>query len=588
MQNDTSGRAGEDLTRGSSSASLRPTVQGFEHMVSAGHYLASHAAHRILLAGGNAVDAGVAAGIALGVVQSDIVNVAGVAPILVHEAATGQVWSIEGLGHWPRAASLDYFLKEHGGTIPAGVLRSVVPAAPQAWITALARFGTRSFAEVAAPAIELAARGFVMYPLMAETLQTHAKDYARWPSNAAIYLPGGCPPAVGDIFRQQDLARSLQYMADQEHAAGGSRLEGLRAARDAFYRGDIGRGIVKYHEENGGLLRMDDLAEFSVEVTPALRGGFGQTRVYSCGFWCQGPTLLQMLHILEGMDLAALGHNSAAYVHYLTEAIKLAFADREAYYSDPREGRVPAERLLARDYGRQRLAQISPERAAPGMPPPGELGAAGRLTPDGTRADDSRTDPALDTSYVAVVDGQGNAFSATPSDGSYNSPVIPGTGLCASPRGSQSWAVAGHAAAIAAGRRPRLTPNPALAIRADGTVMPFGTPGGDVQCQAMLQAFLNVEVFGMELQQAVEAPRFACYSFPSSFEPHAIQSGKLLLEDGIDAGAVERLAAMGHQVGGWGALNWRAGSMCMVRKRGDNGVREGAADPRRPAYALGW
>lgn len=581
-------QASEDLTCGSGSGSLRPMLQGFDHMVSAGHYLASHAAHRVLLDGGNAVDAGVAAGIVLGVVQSDIVNFAGVAPILVREAGNGQVWSISGLGPWPRAASLELFLQTHGGTIPAGILRTVVPAAPDAWITALARFGTMRFSEVAAAAIEIADRGFVMYPLMAETLLTHAEDYARWESSAAIYLPGGRPPAVGEVFRQRDLAASLQYMADQERAAGGNRLDGLQAARDAFYRGDIGRRIVSYHEQHGGLLSMSDLAEFSVEVTPALSGSFGQTQVYSCGFWCQGPTLLQMLHILEGVDLASLGHNSPAYVHYLTEAIKLAFADREAYYSDPREGLVPAERLLAKDYARERLAQISPDRAAPGMPAPGAARMPGRLTPEGMAADESRTDPTLDTSYVAVMDKQGNAFSATPSDGSYNTPVIPGTGLCPSARGSQSWALAGHAAAIAPGRRPRLTPNPSLAVRADGTVMPFGTPGGDVQCQAMLQAFLNVEVFNMELQQAVESPRFACYSFPSSFEPHAIQSGRLLLEDGIGASVLERLVELGHQVGSWGDLNWRAGGMCMVRRRGDNGVLEAAADPRRPAYALGW
>ncbi|WP_459616353.1 gamma-glutamyltransferase family protein [Bordetella sp. 2513F-2] len=577
----------EDLTRGSAPASMRPTLGGVAHMISAGHYLATQAGMDILQAGGNAVDAGVAAGLALGVVQSDIVNIGGVAPCLVYEAASRRVWSISGLGCWPREASLELFIARHGGSIPAGVLRSVIPAAPDAWITALERFGTLSFGEVSAAAIRYAREGFVMYPLMAEVLAQHADDYRRWPSNAAIYLPGGMPPAAGSIFRQDDLAGTLQYMADEEAAAAGrGRAAGLAAARRAFYQGDIAQAIVKYHLEHGGLIRHEDLAGFRVEVEPALSTDFRGTTVYSCGFWCQGPALLQMLNILEPADLHALGHNSARYIHMLVEAVKLAFADREWRYGDPRHQAVDAGRLLSKDYARARLALISPDRALPDMPPPGDLAAASEVR-SFQEGDTRRTDPRLDTSYVAVVDRHGNAFSATPSDGSYNSPVIPGTGLCASGRGSQSWAVAGHPYAIAPGRRPRLTPNPSLAIRPGQYVMPFGTPGGDVQCQAMLQTFLNLELFGMDLQQAIEAPRFATFSFPSSFEPHSMQPGRLMIEDLVDAAAGEALARLGHDVRWWQGRNWRAGAMCAVRHDLGSGVRWGGADPRRPAYAMG-
>lgn len=585
----TSTQAGPDLTAGSAPLSMRPTLAGLDYMISAGHYLATQAGAQVLQAGGNAIDAGVAAGIALGVVQSDIVNVAGVAPCLVYEASTQRVWSISGLGYWPKAASLDLFLNEHGGRIPAGILRTVIPAAPDAWITALERFGTMSFGEVAAAAIRYARDGFVMYPLMAEVLADHADDYRRWPSSAAVYLPGGKPPAAGDIFRQTDLAASLQYMADEERAhASKGRLAGLAAARRAFYQGDIAAAIVAYHREHGGLLTHEDLRDFRVEVEPALTTDFHGTHLYSCGFWCQGPSLLQMLNILEPCDLHALGHNSARYIHLLTEAIKLAFADREVHYGDPRFKAVPAQALLSKAYARERLAMIQPDRAGPDIPPAGDLPDAGRSTPRESGGDPAaRTDPRLDTSYVAVVDKQGNAFSATPSDGSYNTPVIPGTGLCPSARGSQSWAQRGHASAIGPGRRPRLTPNPSLAVRPGRYVMPFGTPGGDVQCQAMLQTFLNMEVFGMDPQQAVEAPRFATFSFPSSFEPHTVQPGRLMIEDLVEREVGEALARMGHNVKWWRDRNWRAGAMCVVRHDTQTGILWGAADPRRPAYAIG-
>src|SRR5215472_508061 len=222
--------------------SLRPVLMGTRHMAVAGHYGAAHAAFAILEAGGNAVDAGVAAGIALGVLKSDLVNVAGVAPIIMYHAKTHEVLTISGLGTWPRAITTDFFVKRFGGRIPPGVLRTVVPAAPDAWITALERFGTMSFGECTAAAIRFASEGFHMYALMSEIVAAHAQEYGRWPSSAAVYLPGGRPPRVGELFVQADLGRTLQYMADEEKTASGKgRSAGLKAARDAFYRGDIAR-----------------------------------------------------------------------------------------------------------------------------------------------------------------------------------------------------------------------------------------------------------------------------------------------------------------------------------------------------------
>ena len=568
--------------------SLRPLLLGTRHMTVAGHYGAAHAAFAVLESGGNAVDAGVAAGIALGVLQSDLVNVAGVAPIMVYRASQRDVLTISGLGTWPRAVTADFFQKRHGGKIPKGILRTVIPAAPDAWITALENYGTMSFGDCAAAAIRFASAGFPMYGLMADMIAMHAADYARWPSSAAVYLPNGQPPRRGDIFVQADLGRTLQYMADQEKvAAAQGRAAGLKAARDAFYRGDIARAIVAYHEANGGLMTARDLDEFRVAVEPAVKARFADIDMYACGAWCQGPVLPQMLGVLNGIDLKRMGHNSLDYAHVVTEAIKLAFADRERYYGDPRFVNVPIEVLLSDAYAEARRGMIHADRAWPEMPPCGEIhGFDGVCAPTPTA--DIAAVGAHDTSYVCVMDKHGNVFSATPSDPSFDTPVIPGTGLCPSSRGSQSWADPTHASSVAPGKRPRLTPSPALAILADGSPMPIGTPGGDVQAQAVLQVFLNMAVFEMNPQQAVEAPRFASGSFPDSFEPHGYSPGVLFVESRVPQSARNGLGALGHRIVEWPDFAWRAGAVCVLRSDRSRGVISAGADPRRPCYAVGW
>ena len=557
----------------------RPDIRGTRHVVSSGHYLATQAGFEILEAGGNAVGAGVAAGLALGVVQSEYVNVAGVAPIIIYLAASREVVTISGLGVWPAAADIDVFVHEHGGSIPDGVLRTVVPAAPDAWITALRHYGTMSFGEVAAAATRFAADGFVMYPLMRDLIERCRSDYARWSSNAEIYLPNGEPPKVGERFVQADLASTLQHMVDEERAAGGGREQGLQAARAAFYRGDIAHTIADYHRGNGGWLTMADLDRFEVGVEPSVSIPYAGGALHSCGPWCQGPVLLQMLRLVEGEDLTSIGHNSVAYVHRLLEAMKLAFADREAHYADPRFRDVPLAELLSDDYTARRRALIDPARANNDVSA-GDPHRPGRIA-------EGSTPVAMDTSYACAIDRHGNAFSATPSDVSADTPVIPGTGLCPSSRGSQSWAVPGHPRAVAPGTRPRLTPNPAMLV-SDDAVMPFGTPGGDVQCQAMLQVLLNVRVFDMSLQAAIEAPRFATHSFPSSFEPHDCFPGRVTMEGAIEARVGEALTAMGHDVEWWPERTFRAGGVCAATRDTRTGLVAAGADPRRPGYALGW
>jgi gamma-glutamyltranspeptidase/glutathione hydrolase len=567
-------------------------VMGRQWIVSAGHPLAAQAAARVLAAGGNAIDAGVAAGFMLGVVHPDMVSFAGVAPILVHVASTGETFEVSGVGPYPRRASAEYFRTQHGGDMPPGLLRTVVPASPDAWCVALQRWGTRSFADTVAGALECAEHGFPTSAFSASIMANNAERYQRFPTSAAIFLPGGKPHAPGQLFVQAELAATIKEMVAAEGRAGNrGRVGAIQAARDAFYKGDIARRIADYHAREGGLLAYEDLAEFHAEVAPALTTTFHDYEVAACGFWCQGPVFLQMLNLIEPYDWTALGHNTPRALHILVEAMKLAFADREAYYGDPRFVHVPAEALLSKTYADLRRGLIREDRAWPDMPPAGDPegkaavrnghGAASRVGAPSAAG-------TLDTSYVSVIDAEGNAFSATPSDpGGVDSPVVPGVGCVVSPRGSQGWLVPGHASEVAGGKRPRLTPAPSMVLRDGRAFMAFGTPGGDVQQQALLQVLLNMTAFGMRPQQAIEAPRLATRSFPDSFWPHSNSPGRLDVEARIASDTRAALAQLGHVINDWPDYDWRAGAVC-ASVVGPNGTRLGGADPRRGAHSIGW
>jgi len=564
-------------------------VSGTRHMVAAGHHAAAHAGFLILEAGGNAVDAGVAAGLALGVTCVDLVNVAGVAPIMIRLAATGEVVTIDGLGVWPAKAASAWFREHHGGRIPEGLMRAVVPGAPSGWITALERYGTMSFGDVAQAAIRLARDGFPADPRFCDTFVANEAKYRRFAGNAEVFLPGGRPPRPGQIFRQTDLARSLQYMVDEETAAAAKgRAAGLAAAHAAFYQGEIAAAICDYHATHGGWLTRADMAAFRARLERPAHIRQGSLELYTCGPWCQGPLLGMLVRMLENDDIASLGHNSPAYIHLVTEAVKLACADREAYFGDPRFIAVPLAELLSAPLQASRRRLIDPTRAFPELRSPAAIDGYPR--PRAQQVPRER-EPALspDTSYCAVIDGAGNAFSATPSDASYDAELIPGTGLVPSGRGSQSWTVAGHPSEIAPFKRPRLTPNPAIAMLDNGrALMPFGTPGGDVQTQAMLQVLLNLTAFGMDLRTAIEAPRFASYAFSSSFEPHEAYPNRLAVEGRLERAARDDLLALGHDILDWPDWTRLAGAVCAVILDRKAGVLTAAADPRRAAYAVGW
>jgi gamma-glutamyltranspeptidase / glutathione hydrolase len=553
--------------------SLRPTLVGERYMVAAGHPLVAQVAAQVFERGGNATDAGVAAGLAINVVQADQCNLGGVAPIVVKQAGDDTVHSVAGLGWWGASATIEAFTARYGDDMPLGAPVGIVPAALSAWVRALQRFGTWTFTDCAAPAIELALDGFALDARLASSLEIMGAGFSQWPSSRAVYWPAGRAPRAGERLVQPALGRLLQQLADAERGA--TREAALDAVHDAFYKGEPAEVVSRHSLANGGWLTVEDLAGFDAEIEPAVTRRIGAWEVSTPSTWCQGPALLQALATLDGYDLAALGHNSPEYVHLVAEATKLAFYDRERWYGDPRFVEVPLEGLLSDERAAQARASITAEQATPGLSA-GGAAYAGRF----------------DTTYLCTIDADGNAFSAMPSDTIDGAPIIEELGIFISPRGVQSRLDPRHPAALGPGRRPRLTPAPAMAVSPqDGRVIAFGCPGGDVILQGMLQAFLNLTVFGMTPQQAVEAPRFAAFAWPDSFFPHGEVPARVSIEGRLGDDVAASLAQRGHEVFRWPDFEFDAGAVSMVldmqAPAEGRRVLAAGADPRRINYALG-
>ena len=571
--------------------SYRLPFMGTTHMVSSGHYLAAAAGMRILEEGGNAVDAGVASGIVINVTLPHQTSFAGVAPIILYMAEADEVVTISGLGRWSKNADLEEFRRKYNGDMPPGIPRSVVPGGCHGWLTALEQYGTMSFEQVVGPALHLAEKGFPASCHLAEGIQSTQARISQYPANVDVYMPGGRPLETGQVFVQTDLAGVFHDMVDVERANSHRGREGaIQAARDHFYRGDIAERMVRFCQENGGTLTMDDFAEFSANVEKPEVGTYRDYTLYTCGAWCQGPSLIQILNIMEGFDLQAMGHNSAAYLHAYLEAAKLAFSDRHSYYGDPDIVEVPIAGMLSKAFAGERRAALDPRRAWPEMPPAGNPWPHEGVdrAPARIAAIPKAGVIGGDTSYTCVVDRWGNAFSATPSDPAAVAPHVPGLGLAISDRGSQMWLDPEHPCSLGPWKRPRLTPNPAMAFKNGRLYMPFGTPGGDMQVQAMVQMFLNMVEFGMDVQQAIEEPKARTSSFPDSFWPHAYYPGKVDLEGRIDRGVGRELEGLGHKVSWWEDWTQGAGGLCGIEVDGERGTLSGGSDPRREGYAIGW
>ena len=579
-------------------STYRPAVMGVTHVVSSGHYLAASAGYRILEEGGNAIDAGIASGIAINVVLPHWTSFGGVAPIILHHAQKNETVTISGLGRWPKAASIEYFETTHNGDIPEGLPRTVTPSAADAWLTALELYGTMTFEQVVTPALQLAEDGFPVHRSLHRAYASVVDNWTQdpnsgdpWRSTREVFLPGDRVPDMGQVLVQKDLANTFRRMIDVEHANASRGREGaIQSVRNFFYKGAIAEEMVRFCQEHGGLLTMEDLASFRAKIEQPASGSYKGVDVYTCGPWCQGPVVIETLHLLEGFDLSGMGHNSPDYIHVVLEALKLAFSDRHAFYGDPDFVEVPMDGLMSKEYAARRRDSIDMSRASPEMPPPGDPWAYQM----GKRAEIAAPQPVpspggldMDTSYTCVVDRWGNAFSATPSDSFGTSPLVPGLGFLVSSRGSQTWLDREHPCALAPGKRPRLTPNPAMAFR-DGKVwMPFGTPGGDVQCQAMVQMFLNMVEFGMDPQEAIEEPRVSTWSFPGSFWPHAYNPGLVGIEGRIPSESVSELERRGHHVEVWDQWSTRTGNLNAIEIDRQRGILRAGADARHEAYAIG-
>lgn len=582
-------------------SSTRPVVRGRHLVVSCGHYLAALAGMKMRDLGGHAVDAGVAMAFSQAVLESQSYGFGGEAPMLIYSARDRRVVAINGNMRAPRAATIEWFRDRGIRLIPGdGFLGAGVCALLDALVTALDRYGRLSLKDVLAPAIELAAGGFPMYETMRNQIALHADQFrSEWPSSAALLLPGGEVPAVGDLWRNPDLARTFERLVEAEHnARRRGRTEALRAARDRSYKGDIAREVVAFQREtrvrdaNGfespGLLTEQDFAEFDTRIEDPVTVAYRGYDVYKCGPWTQGPVFLQQLNLLEGYDLRRPGLNSTDYIHLVVEAGKLAFADRDQYYGDPEFARVPLAGLLSKAYASARRGLIDARRASleqrPGDPYPyqGEPRQAGLAHASGGAWDDG-------TTGTRAVDGEGNMFSAAPSGAWFrSSPVIPGLGFCLSTCG-QMFRVddPDHPAALRPRKRPRTTLSPSLVMRDGVPYMVFGTPGGDQQDQWTLQFFLNHVDFGMDLQDAIDAPAFHTTHFPSSFYPRRPTPGEIVVEARVPGPVREELAARGHlvrTVAGW-SINFTTA----VAFDGARGLIEGGASSRGERnYAMAW
>jgi gamma-glutamyltranspeptidase/glutathione hydrolase len=600
---------------------FRPVVRGRRGVVAGGHPLSVEAGLRILQQGGNAVDAGVATILAASVIEFSHFSFGGEVPILI-KLQNKDVAVIEGMGQAPLKATREFFVNRaknkpaefmatapdsrragseleattNSGTKPGlipstGPLAATVPAVLDASVVALDRFGTKSLGEVIQPAIELA-EGFPIDELRVDYIRKRTTIISQWPDAKRVFLPNGKVPQVGDIFVQADLARTMkEIVAAEKQAVTKGRHAGLVAARDYFYQGPVAKRIGDYMQSHGGLLAAADLAKFHAPVGQPVKTEYRGYEVYKAGFFTQGPAMIEELNILEGYDLKAMGHNSGDYVHIITEALKLGLADRDRYYADPNFVKIPTRELLSKEYALMRRSLIEKERASLLQQPGDPMNMKAVLASATQTVSHASTVPANeranDTTCVNVIDKNGNLFSATPS-GAWLPAVVAGdTGVLMGQRLQSALTDANSPNVVAPGKRPRITLTPTLVLRDGNPFMVLSTPGGDNQDQALLQVFLNIIEFGMNPQEAVEAPRFDTQHYVSSFDDHEFLAGVLNVESRISEKTIADLKHRGHKIKvqePWGTLS----SPTVIMFDRLTGVSSAGADPRRGRYAVAW
>src|SRR5579859_1584741 len=440
-----------------------------------------------------------------------------------------------------------------------------------------------------APRRELA-EGFAIDETRAGAIERNVRFFELWPTSMRVFLPGDHVTMPGEIFRQPDLARTLRSMAEAEKkalAAGANRVAAIDAVRDYFYRGDIAHRIDAFSRENQGLLRYEDMAAFHLEPEDTVTTTFQGVQVYKPGFWSQGPSLIEALNILDGYDLRAMRWNSADYLHTLVEALKLAYADRDTYYGDPKFVKIPVEKLLSKEYGAERRKLISATASLDFRP--GQIGPHPPHHPSEGEIAHFKIDDALmarDTTCVDAIDKDGIMFSSTPSGAWLPSVIAGDTGIALTQRAQSFLLVPGHPNELAGGKRPRITLSPTLVLRDGKPYLALSTPGGDNQDQSLLQILLDVVEFGMNAEQAIEAPRFQTRHLVSSFDNHAMSPGDLLLDERINATVMTELAERHHRVGT--RSRWSSGAAPVMIRVTPGGVIEAGADPYGYRAARAW
>jgi gamma-glutamyltranspeptidase/glutathione hydrolase len=590
-------------------SALRPAVMGPTGGVSTGHPLTTAAAFGILLKGGNAFDAGVASLIAGGVLEQDLYSLGGEALVLVYPKKENKVTSIVGQGWAPKAVDVDWYVSRNKTLEGAGLDPAVVPGALHAALTVLEKWGTMSFAEVAAPGIAYAETGFPMRNSTAQAIARQLKFFEGWPGNQKYWLkPDGSQYKPGETIKLPALARTLRRMADAERAAKSKgRAAGVAAARDRFYKGDIAAEMVAFLQKHGAPFDKSDFAEYYARIEEPAKTTYRGYTVYKHGFGSQGPVMLQALNILENFDLHSMGYASADYLHTVTEALKLAYADRDSFYADPAFVQVPGEGLLSKAYAKERAALIDPKRASTSFIAGDPLAHDSKVKTwpfwkaaitDGstprTRGAEEENSPEVvkDTTHMAVIDKDGNIFDVTPSGGWVPGAVILGdTGIGMSVRGEQFWLDKDRANQIRPRARPRYTLTPSLVFKGEVPMMGLGTPGGDNQDQTILQAFLSIVDFWDEwypnLHGALERPRVQTMHFLGSFWPHTAGFNQLNVEATIPDAVYNELKARGHDVS---RLRPFGMSGCATAVMIDPATKNrfAAADPRRDCYAIAY
>lgn len=589
----------------------RPTLQGTFGMVSSTHWLASQSAMGILERGGNAFDAAVTAGFVLHVVEPHLNGPGGEVPAIVATAHDPTPRVLCGQGPAPAGATIAHFRSLGMDLIPgSGPLAAAVPGAVDAWLLLLRDHGTLSLEEVLEPAIGYAGAGHPLIGRVGDTVAAVRSLFEEhWPTSAQLWLRDGRPPAAGELFTNRAYAQTLQRLVDAGRAAGSDREAQIEAARRAWGEGFVAEAVDRFSREpfqdssgraHAGLVTGADMAAYRATwEEPTTLDWRGYT-VAKTGFWGQGPVLLQTLAVLDALDdPGAYDPSTAAGIHAQAEALKLAFADREAWYGD---GPVPAKALLSREYARERAGLIwdrasaelrpgRPEGAEPRLPAHVRRGAGRRVD----LADPTTGEPTVqsdgvtrgDTCHVDVVDRWGNMISATPSGGwLQSSPTIPDLGFPLGSRLQMFWLEEGLASSLAPGRRPRTTLSPTMVHRDGKPILAFGTPGGDQQDQWQLLFLLRHLVGDRSLQEAIDAPMWHTISLPASFYPRDNEPGVLVVEDRLDEDALAALRAQGHEVRLSGA--WSLGRLCAVTRDPDSGVLAAGANPRgMQGYACG-